>query len=284
MANKSKELDCIKKVIKCKYHIGEFASGIHSILFARKELIDCTGESPDIIINADSEIIGIEHFQADMLFSIKRKKAQSLIGQQSSIGEKLVDKYSDEELLDLEIHNGEAIKPILSIVEDFFEIRSRFKYQDFINNFRKVCEDHNVKSKQYKERLKEKGLEKPETLICLIEIPYLKESVYNISDLKGQRKQRINGIPITRDMLKTIQNMKGFDIVIIFMYNLYNRESEKDYLCYYFIPRNIEIGIRQQGVRPVNSFELVKYPNISIPNEGITVEDDKINFITKYTL
>ena len=79
MANKSKELDCIKKVIKCKYHIGEFASGIHSILFARKELIDCTGESPDIIINDDSEIIGIEHFQADMLFSIKRKKAQSLI-------------------------------------------------------------------------------------------------------------------------------------------------------------------------------------------------------------
>ena len=283
MADKSKELECINKVIKCEYHRGQFATDIHRILTERKDLIDCKGERPDIVINSEDEVIGIEHCQVDMLFRIKKKKAQSLVGQQHNKAVKLAEKYSDKELLESDIQNGEAVKPVLSSVEDYFELRNNFKYQVFIDNFNKVCDDHNKKCNMYRENLIQTYNNKDYSLYCLVEIPYIKENYFYIPGLKGSRKQVINGIPITFGMLDIIQQMRGFDVVIIFMYSFLNPNLLKDYLCYYFVPGYVSEGIKQQGVRPVLSFEIEKYPDLQIPLENISIENDQISFISTFT-
>ncbi|MBP5495239.1 MAG: hypothetical protein J6X97_09085 [Lachnospiraceae bacterium] len=284
MANKVKEFKCLEKVIKCWNNKGKIASNLHQILVNNRKLIDYDNERPDIIINSETEVMGIEHCRADMFFRIKRKRAQSMIGIHESEGEKLVEKYEDEELLDEDIRNGNALNSILSIVEDGFDIRNNFKYENFIDNFKRVCNEHNNKSKDYRVRLNEIAKNKQYTLACLIEIPYTKERNYYIKDSKGLRKQSLNGIPITWDMLKTIQGMQGFDFVILCMYNLYDVESVQDYVCYYFVPKFIEVCIKQQIINPVNSFGLTKYPHISFPPDKYSIDEEgKITFITEYS-
>lgn len=284
MANKEKELNCLKKVLKCLNNKGELAKGLHNILVSRKELIDCNNERPDIIINAETEVIGIEHCRADMFFKIKRKKAQSMIGIHESVGERLVEKYEDEELLNEDIHNGNALQSILSIVEDGFAIRNDFKYESFIDNFKRVCEDHNDKSSDYRLRIKDLAHDKQYTLSCLIEIPYFKEKTFFVSDSKGTRKQSIKGIPLTWDMLRTIQNMQGFDFVILCLYNLYDVDNDRDYLCYYFVPKYISACIKQQSIKPFCSFGLTKYPNITFPSDKYCIDENgNISFVTEYS-
>ena len=59
MADKNKELECLEKVMNCKNVKGQFARDICEVLQQKKEYIDCSGERPDIIIQDDSEVIGI---------------------------------------------------------------------------------------------------------------------------------------------------------------------------------------------------------------------------------
>ena len=75
MADKKKELECLEKVLNCKTVKGQFARDIRKALLQKKEYIDYSGERPDIIIQDDSEVIGIEHCQVDVLFKKKRKKS-----------------------------------------------------------------------------------------------------------------------------------------------------------------------------------------------------------------
>ena len=80
MADKKKEQECLKKVLRCGTVKGQFARDIRKILLQKKEYIEYSGERPDIIIQDDSEVIGIEHCQVDVLFRKKKKKAQSMVG------------------------------------------------------------------------------------------------------------------------------------------------------------------------------------------------------------
>ena len=122
------------------------------------------------------------------------------------------------------------------------------------------------------------------SLGCLVEIPYSKERAYRVGDANGTRDQAINGLPITGDMLLTIQNMNGFDFVILCMYCLDQPKKEKDIICYFFSPRAVAQCIKQQNIKPVYSFELlnpfglpyktdVRFPadKYEIDNENITV-------------
>ena len=285
MADKNKELECLEKVMNCKNVKGQFARDIREVLLQKKEYIDCSGERPDIIIQDDSEVIGIEHCQVDVLFRKKKKKAQSMVGKQNSQINELVEKYKDEELLEKDISNGTALTSALKLVEERFDYRNIFKYSDFIENFGRVCGEHNKNCSDYIGRLNAIAAGKNITLACLVEIPYLKEKVYRITDAKGTRDQAIRGLPITKDMLLAIQNMKGFDFVILCMYCFNNPKKEKDIICYFFSPRAVGQGIKEQNIKPVYSFELspsfglsfktdVKFPTdkYKIGNENITFE------------
>ncbi|MBQ7708149.1 MAG: hypothetical protein IJT72_10280 [Lachnospiraceae bacterium] len=259
---KSREQECFEKVLRCRSVKGKFASDICKIFIENKDCIDYSGERPDIIINTDNEIIGIEHCRVDMLFKTKKKIAQSMIGIQQSKSERLVEKYKEKELLEEDINNGNALKPVLDMVEERFEYHNKFDYSAFISNFNRVSRDHNKNCKDYRERMKKISSEKEHSLVCLIEIPYLKKTVYQIEDSKGSRVQAIKGIPITWDMLCTIQNMKDFDIVIICLYCFDNPSDDKDIVCYYFLPRAVKEAIKQQRIKPVISFDLTGKMNV----------------------
>ena len=143
MADKTKELECLEKVLKCKNVKGQFARNIRKVLLQKKEYIDCSGERPDIVIQDDSEVVGIEHCQVDVLFKIKKKKAQSMIGKQNNQIHELVKKYKDEKLLEKDISNGKALTSFLKLVKERFDHKNLFNYPDFIENFRRVCVEHN---------------------------------------------------------------------------------------------------------------------------------------------
>lgn len=80
-----------------------------------------------------------------------------------------------------------------------------------------MCGEHNNNCEVYRERLNAIAAGKSITLACLVEIPYSKETVYRITDAKGTRDLAIRGLPITEDMVLAIQNMTGFDFVILCM-------------------------------------------------------------------
>ena len=272
MADKKIELECFNKVLKCKRNIGKFACEMHQLLVERNRLVDNSSESPDIIIKTNTEVIGIEHCLTDLLFRKKHNKATSMTRVQHSTSERLVEKYKDEELLNADIRNGNALKALLDIVEEDFDLIKKFNYEAFINNFRRVCIDHNNNCETYRKKLKSYG-SNHSILGCLVELPYSIERKYLITDNKGERIQALKGVPISIGMLETIQNMKGFDFVILCMYCLNKPVQEKDYLCYYFLPRNVKEGIKQQRIKCVDRFDFANKPIVKFPVEKYSIDD-----------
>lgn len=289
MADKKKELECLEKVLNCKTVKGQFARDKRETLIQKKKYIDCSGERPDIIIKDDSGVIGIEHCQVDVLFKTKKKKAQSMVGKQNNQINELVEKYKDEELLEKDVSNGTALTSVLELVEERVDHINSFNYSDFIRNFKRVCGEHNNNCEVYRERLNAIAAGKNITLACLVEIPYLKEKVYCITDAKGTRNQAIRGLPITEDMLLAIQNMKGFDFVILCMYCLNNPKKEKDIICYFFSPRAVAQGIKQQNIKPVCSFELQPSfglpfkTDVRFPTDKYKIDNGNITFVAEVT-
>lgn len=284
MADKNKELECLEKVLNCMTVKGQFARDIREALLQKKEYIDYSGERPDIIIQDDSEVIGIEHCQVDVLFMKKKKKAQSMVGKQHNQIKGLVEKYKDKELLEKDISNGAALTSVLKMVEERVDYRNLFKYSDFIENFRRVCGEHNNNCEVYREKLSAIAAGKNITLACLVEIPYSKETVYRITDANGTRNQAINGLPITRDMLLAVQSMNGFDFVILCMYCLNDPKKEKDIICYFFLPRAVVQGIKQQNIKPVYSFEFLNpfglpfKTDVRFPADKYKIDNENIIF------
>lgn len=284
MADKNKERECLEKVLNCKTIKGQFARDIREVLLQKKEYIDYSGERPDIIIQDGTEVIGIEHCQVDVLFRKKKKKAQSMVGKQNNQINGLVEKYKDEELLEKDINNGTALTSALKLVEERFDYRNLFKYSDFIDNFRRVCREHNNNCEVYREKLNAIATRKNITLACLVEVPYSKETIYRITDANGTRNQAINGLPITRDMLLAIQNMNGFDFVMLCMYCLDNPKKEKDIICYFFLPHAVVQGIKQQSIKPVYSFELLNpfglpfKMDVRFPADKYKIDNGNITF------
>ena len=266
------ELECFNKVLKCRRNIGKFAYEMHHILENNKHLVNSRGERPDLFIKTDKEVIGIEHCLTDLLFRKKHNKAASMMRSQHSIGENLVKKYKDEELLNKDIQSGKALKSLLDIVEEDFELHYKFDYKSFIDNFRRVCNEHNNNCDAYRENLK--SLESEHiTLGCLIELPYSLMNKYLLYDNKGERIQVLKGIPISRDMLKTIESMKGFDFVILCMYCLNRPKQVKDYICYYFFPGFVAECIKQQRIKPVNRFDFANKSLVRFPADKYEIDD-----------
>ena len=279
---KSNESKCFEKVLKCPVNKGKTAFSIHKILLDSEHNVEFDRESPDIVIKNETEIIGIEHFQVDMLFKMKKRKAHSLIGIQNTKCEELVEKYKNDDLLDEDIDNGTAIRSVFEIVEERNRFRNRFNYQAFIKSMREISKGHNQKCEKYREKLNVVADRKRCTLAALIEIPYYNESTYKILDLKGIRKQAIKGMPITNDMLSIIRDMNGFDFVILCMHCMDKPNNNKGIVCYYFIPKNMTLGIREQMIKPIHSFDLVNKHEIEFPEDKIAKnENGDISFVTR---
>ena len=97
-------------------------------------------------------------------------------------------------------------------------------------------------------------------------------------------EQSIKGIPITIDMLKVISSMRGFDAVILCMYDINNsrKEIEKT-LCFH--PANVLADIKDQRIKVFSKFDI---PNaFDLPQgarvtmDDYEVKDGLVSFTTK---
>ncbi len=282
MKKGDKEKISLERVLSCKTITGLYARNILKLL-SNNTSVDSDGECPDIIIQTETHTIGVEHCQVDVLFKPVKDKAQSMVETHNRKRELLVKKYSDgSSNLEKDIENGEAIKPILDIIEDMYEHNEDFSYVNFINNFNRVCIKHNNNVQKYMERLNGLSAGKQELMICLIDIPYPKVKNYIIVDNKAERNQSIIGIPITNGILRIIERMNRFDSVIISMYPLSGSQKKKNNVCYYFDPQNINDSVRQQHIKPIDffalphSFGLPYKTNVKFPMEKYVKGKDSI--------
>ena len=275
-----KEKECFDRVIKCRTNKGQLASAIHQALVDNKGYLDINCECPDMIIKTDTGVIGIEHCQIDVLFKIKRKRAQSFVGiERSEIG-KRVKQYKDEELLAQDIKSGKVLRPLLDLAEEHNDLANKFDYATFIDNYRSVCLEHNDKCEKYRNKLKEIAHEEDITLACLIEIPYPRTDRYLVFDKTDIREQAIKGLPMTLDILKVIEKMSGFDIVMPFMYSFDVPDEVNNYVCYYFLPQKVSYDVKNRLIRPFLSFDYPKEYDLKFHDDCISVDDEGNTTIT----
>lgn len=251
---KSKERECLNKVIDIKDVNGKLAQTTHKLLVELKDKI-VDSERPDFIAETNSYVIGIEHCLVDVFFKIKRKQAHSLIRTQENEAQKKIDEYKEHpDLLEKDIHDGTAAKFTKKMLEERFDHKTNFNYSSFIDNFQDVCSDHDNKCNVYRKNIfREK---KQNVLGCIVEIPYPSSIDYLITDMNlNERRQTIKGVPFTSDMLQIIGNMTNFDFVIICMYCYDFPDNKKMNKVYYFAPHDVKEGVEQQKIRIHKKFD-----------------------------
>lgn len=272
MGNKSKEIECFKRVLKYKYNKGEIAQTIHNVLLAHEKKVNYKEECPDIVIEGDREIIGIEHCLVDLLFQTKRKSAQSLLRRQENEIVRKVNYYKvNPEKLSEDIENGSAPDFVIGKVEELHNYQADFDYRSFINNFVTVTQDHNKKARKYRENLIHYNQQV--SLGCLIEIPYYKPCEYLVMDKKYNKHLiYLNGIPLTEDMVIEIGHLSGFDFVIMCIYCENSTYSKDKYTkVYYFLPKCIKKCLIEQGIQ-------LKYISFEYPiKEKIKIDKKRVS-------
>lgn len=268
MGIKSKERECLDRIIKCKNVTGKFATDIHNILVQCKDDIT-DSERPDFIIKLEDITIGIEHCMVDVLFKVKKHSAQSLIREQESISKRKIDEYKKSpETLDEEIKNGKSMEFVIEMLSERFKRREKFQYSVFINNFQTVCNNHNDKCDIYRKNISQN--KEQSFLACIVEIPYPSTTSYLITDTQyNERVQAVKGFPITNDILNITESMDNFDIVIICMYCYDSPNNRENTKVLYFVPKNIQQDIKQQNIKPFIKFDYTMKDNIALSYEKI---------------
>lgn len=282
MGRKVFEKNCFEGLKSVEKVFGHAAKQIYNFIFEQTENVDFEHEKPDIRIIRDDCVIGLEHFLTDVIFGESEK--QSLTRTEDSKINEAVNKYKDnKELLDQDMKNGKAPNIVFQLVSDRINREKNYDYKQFIENFRNVSNNHNNKCNIYRENLKKVAQENNvENILlgCLIEIPYPQTSEYVLCSGNKKWRQRMNGIPITKDMLLAIQNMKNFDFIIIYMYcyDSFRNKNKRTRVCYCFYPNRVALDIREQGLsEKIFSFN---YPGpkyqISVDKESIKNDGENI--------
>lgn len=277
---KKKEIYCLRNAIRCSSPLGATAQEIYTLLQEGEKYIfeDCVDERPDIIMNTPSMLIGVEHCQADLLFWEKRGKAYSMASSQEDRTRKVVEKYKNLTLLDRDVESGEALFPAFDSIEERFSLQEAFDYRIFLCNFERVASQHNKNSGSYRANLSAKAPEKQQTLGCIIDVPYLKSSTYSFISGGVERLQRIKGIPLTSGIIDSISKMTGFDFVILYLRPIDGFIRKKDFICYYFKPKEMTEMICQQRIKIYDSFSFSAPLKVSFNRENIVSHQDKKTF------
>ncbi len=278
MGNKEKEIKCLHNVIHSTKIIGSFSKQFHDLL-KNSELLSEEFERPDYVFKIINEIYGIEHCQADLLIHEKKRKTHNLLDIHNTEMNKIISKYDgNPDLLDEEIDNGKALKKPLELVEERMNKISDFNYDDFINNFRKVCSDHNDKCPLYVDHISAVYKTAPIFIGCLVEVHYPKIRKYIITDLKGNtRGQALHHPPITADMVNIISSMKNFKYVILYMHEIEINGKKPNYYICYISPKDAWKSIRNQFIPCVKRFELGNPFNIPC-NAKVHIDSDNVVF------
>ena len=182
-------------------------------------------EAPDFILVDGESIIGIEHFLIDTLLCKQNtKQGGHMFGSVSRESEKrlrdIYGRYCDGKINENEkralVEIGEPINCTLSHM-------SKFKCDEYEDNFIKIFEKHLQKIPNYKMRhndLEQFGF------LCEIKIGPNK-SMWKVFSNHRWRKQRISGIPMTKrvwDEIKRAFNTSDLDFICFVVYFLNDKE------------------------------------------------------------
>ncbi len=214
-------------------------------------------ERPDFIFAT----VGLEHFLTDILQYKKKKDLHSVTRTHSNSIANKVQYYKDNpEKLDDDIANESAGQYVEKIVNEQIYAMSRFKYQEFADNFRRVYKQHYDNLPVYRNKCKQIGF--------LIEIPYLKPvgpHGYIVTNNGKIYNQCVKTIPFTRDMIECLKWDNNADFVIFCMMPVNFHNAPEDYKHSQVIRvdmKNIENSIRKQGITICDKFDFsIKFTN-----------------------
>lgn len=179
MGNKSSERDCFD-LFRNDNPKSTLGISVKKLLVG--DIIE--SEKPDFVIGD----VGIEHFLVDQLFTKKKSQAMSIERKNKSLIKSKVDNYCKHpQELDEDIDNGAAAKFVEDIVNSQVNATSTFSFNDFVDNFKRIFNNHYNNRFEYRERCSKLGF--------LIEIPY-GESHYIISQKNKYRKQILETMPL----------------------------------------------------------------------------------------
>ena len=148
---------------------------------------------PDFLIGD----VGVEHFLVDVVVQHRDKNdsLHSIHRMETGQIERRVDFYkSHPDVLEQDVHNSKAVGLIKDWVRNRISAVNEFDYQRFIGYFSRVWDNHYESVLCYREKCKKLGF--------LIEIRYLENVQEYVIDDDERCRQRVKGIPITRDLIR----------------------------------------------------------------------------------
>ena len=214
-------------------------------------------ERPDFVFGT----VGLEHFLTDELQYKKKKDLHSVTRTHLNSIVNRVQYYKENpEKLDEDIANDSAVQYIENITNEQIYAMSKFKYQEFADNFERVYKQHYDNLFEYRKKCKQVGF--------LIEIPYIKPlgcHGYIITNNGKKYNQCVKTIPFTRDMIRCLKWNNNADFVIFCMMPVDFHSSSEDYKNCQVIRvdmMNVDKSIRQQGIIICDEFDFpVKFDN-----------------------
>ncbi|WP_102410261.1 hypothetical protein [Beduinella massiliensis] len=226
MGNKQQEKKCLELVLHDKPSC-QFGKEIQKLL--KGEILE--RETPDFLINR----MGIEHFLADMFFTTKKKNAMSTARKNSSKIIEAVSHYQNNaESLEKDVDNGKATEFIENIVNSQVDGIRNFKYQNFIENYKRQFNNHYENRNEYRKKCDKLGF--------LIEIPYISPCIGDYTITKGKRtyRQKVRTIPLSNNMFEYIWEHHDLDFVIFCIYpiNINKKTQPKEIAIVYIDPKN----------------------------------------------
>lgn len=209
-------------------------------------------ERPDFLIGD----VGVEHFLVDVVVQHRDKddSLHSIHRMETGQIERKVDFYkSHPDVLEQDVYNDKAVGLINDWVCNRISGVNEFDYQRFIGNFSRVWDNHYESVLCYREKCKKLGF--------LIEIRYLENVQEYVIDGDKKRRQRVKGIPITRDMIRVFDAAKDVDFVILCMAPFKNDDNDTKFRNCHVIRvdmDDVESSLRKQGVFICNTFDFVR--------------------------
>lgn len=165
-------------------------------------------ERPDFILKKDESIIGIEHFLVDTLFKKQIDEKTKNISLDGSFNRRLSDTttkfFNKYEKNKLSGNEEKALKEVENIVNDITDAETNFSYDDFEKEFFRIAQQHVEKIKDYRSasnfNFTNFGF------VCEIDI-INHIFLWNVFKNNKRKKQRINGIPLTKNIWSFIHKL-----------------------------------------------------------------------------
>lgn len=241
MGSKSEERECFDQVIK-----------LSKLPILKGNVIET--ERPDFIIGTT----GLEHFMIEVCQNYEMPRGEisktpvgSLTRKQTLQHSRYVARFQGhpEELTDF-VDSGNALIYLENCVNKTINTISDFKYEDFIDNFKRIFNKHSNNINEYYKTCR--------TLGFLIELPYLRPigpHCYTISNAGSWRNQNVRSIPVTRDMIKILKSTK-INFLILYMRDVLSTSKDARHcqVVYLDMSQNVEQQLIRQHITICDKF------------------------------